>query len=133
MAWGQRCQPILDMDSSVSPTYGQQEGTAYNGHFRCECYHPVFLFNQDGDLERALLRCDNVASADNWQAALEPVIERYRSEEIPKFFQGDAAFAIPELCERLEAEDYRYAIRLKVNADFCSIRRRLPCKDVIHG
>ncbi len=26
---------ILDMDSSVSPTYGQQEGTAYNGHFGC--------------------------------------------------------------------------------------------------
>ena len=24
---------VLDMDSSVSPTYGEQEGTAYNGHF----------------------------------------------------------------------------------------------------
>ena len=24
---------VLDMDSSVSPTYGDQEGTAYNGHF----------------------------------------------------------------------------------------------------
>ena len=30
---------ILDMDSSVSPTYGDQEGTAYNGHFGCTCYH----------------------------------------------------------------------------------------------
>ena len=28
---------ILDMDSSVSETYGQQEGTAYNGHFKCLC------------------------------------------------------------------------------------------------
>jgi len=26
---------ILDMDSSVSETYGQQEGSAYNGHFGC--------------------------------------------------------------------------------------------------
>ena len=26
---------ILDMDSSVSETYGEQEGTAYNGHFDC--------------------------------------------------------------------------------------------------
>src|SRR3954467_8583111 len=26
---------VLDMDSSVSPTYGEQEGTAYNGHFGC--------------------------------------------------------------------------------------------------
>lgn len=42
---------ILDMDSSVSETYGDQEGTAYNGHFECTCYHPLFLFNQFGDLE----------------------------------------------------------------------------------
>src|SRR3954465_6342400 len=27
---------VLDMDSSVSPTYGEQEGTAYNGHFGCQ-------------------------------------------------------------------------------------------------
>ena len=46
---------ILDMDSSVSPTYGDQEGTAYNGHFGCTCYHPLFLFNQFGDLERCRL------------------------------------------------------------------------------
>ena len=32
---------VLDIDSSVSPTYGDQEGTAYNGHFGCTCYHPV--------------------------------------------------------------------------------------------
>ena len=37
---------ILDMDSSVSPTHGEQEGTAYNGHFGCSCYHPLFVFNQ---------------------------------------------------------------------------------------
>jgi len=47
---------ILDMDSSVSETYGEQEGTAYNGHFECNCYHPLFLFNQFGDLERTMLR-----------------------------------------------------------------------------
>ncbi len=32
---------ILDMDSSVSPTHGEQKGTAYNGHFGCTCYHPL--------------------------------------------------------------------------------------------
>ena len=54
---------ILDMDSSVSETYGKQEGTAYNGHFDCTCYHPLFCFNQFGDVERALLREGNVHSA----------------------------------------------------------------------
>jgi hypothetical protein len=37
------------MDSSVSPTHGEQEGTAYNGHFVCTCYHPLFMFNQFGE------------------------------------------------------------------------------------
>jgi hypothetical protein len=37
---------VLDMDSSESPTYGAQEGSAYNGHFGCTCYHPLFVFNQ---------------------------------------------------------------------------------------
>ena len=59
---------VLDMDSSVSETYGQQEGSADNGHFGCECYHPLFIFNQDGDVERALLRPGNVASADAWRS-----------------------------------------------------------------
>ena len=29
---------VLDMDSSVSPTFGEQEGSAFNGHFSCTCY-----------------------------------------------------------------------------------------------
>ncbi|MBF0358769.1 MAG: transposase, partial [Magnetococcales bacterium] len=36
---------ILDIDSSESPTHGKQEGTAFNGHFGKNCYHPLFLFN----------------------------------------------------------------------------------------
>ncbi|MCH7751159.1 MAG: IS1380 family transposase [Planctomycetes bacterium] len=107
---------ILDMDSSVSETYGSQEGTAYNGHFECMCYHPLFLFNQDGDLERAMLRRGNHASAKFWRRVLFPVIDRYRHLDIPKFFRGDAAFAIPALYRVLEKEGYYYAIRLKANA-----------------
>jgi len=71
-------QIILDMDSSVSPTYGNQEGSVYNGYFECTCYHPLFCFNQFGDIERAMLRNGNVHSADDWQEVLKPVIDRYR-------------------------------------------------------
>ena len=113
-----RCQPmkeiILDLDSSVSPTHGHQEGTSYNGHFECTCYHPLFCFNQFGDLERALLREGHVHSADDWRSVLESVVTRYRGTK-KKFFRGDAAFAKPELYEFLEAEGYRYAIRLPAN------------------
>ena len=108
-------QIILDMDSSVSPTYGNQEGSAYNGFFECTCYHPLFCFNQFGDLERALLRNGNVHSADNWRTLLEPIVNRYRGYDILRFFRGDAAFANPEMYRYLEAEGYFYAIRLKEN------------------
>ncbi len=36
-------QIILDMDSSVSPTYGNQEGTAYNGYFSMHLLSPAVL------------------------------------------------------------------------------------------
>src|SRR3954452_18774664 len=107
---------ILDMDSSVSETYGNQEGSAYNGHFGCTCYHPLFLFNQFGDLERCMLRPGNVHSADDWRSVLMPVIARYRGRGLVLYFRGDAAFAKPELYELLEAEDMGYAIRLPANA-----------------
>jgi hypothetical protein len=67
---------LLDMDSSVSPTHGEQENSVWNGHFECTCYHPLFVFNQFGDLERCALRPGNVHSADDWRSLLQPVVER---------------------------------------------------------
>ena len=106
---------VLDMDSSVSPTHGDQEGTAYNGHFGCTCYHPLFVFNQFGDLERCGLRPGNVHSAHEWRDVLEPVVVRYRNRTLRRYFRGDAAFASPEVYEFLEAKDFSYAIRLPAN------------------
>jgi hypothetical protein len=108
-------QLILDMDNSVSETYGRQQGTAYNGYFECLCYHPLFLFNQFGDLENVMLRRGDNASAKFWRRVLLPVIERYRPLSISKFFRGDAAFADSALYGFLEAEQFSYAIRLKAN------------------
>jgi hypothetical protein len=106
---------VLDMDSSVSPTYGEQEGTAYNGHFGCTCYHPLFVFDQFGDLERCSLRSGNVHSADGWHDVLAPVVARYRKRNMRRYFRADAAFANPEVYEFLEAKGYKYAIRLPAN------------------
>jgi Transposase DDE domain group 1 len=76
---------VLDMDSSVSPTHG--------------------------DLERSALRPGNVHSADSWK----PVVARYRERDLRRYFRADAAFANPEVYEFLEAEDYKYTIRLPAN------------------
>ena len=106
---------ILDLDSSESPTSGAQEGAAWNGHFGCTRYHPLFLFNQFGDLERCLLRPGHVHSAEDWRTVLKPVLARYRERGVELDFRADAAFAKPELYELLEAEEIRYAIRLPAN------------------
>jgi hypothetical protein len=106
---------VLDMDSSVSETYGRQEGSAYNGHFGCTCYHPLFCFNHEGDLEGALLQEGSVHSAKDWKATLEPIVARYRDPGIARYFRGDAAFANPDIYEYLESESYGYAIHLPAN------------------
>jgi hypothetical protein len=106
---------VLDMDSSVSPTHGDQEMSVWNGHYARTCYHPLFVFNQFGDLERCALRPGNVHSADDWKGTLEPIVARYRCKFERRYFRADAAFANPEVYEFLEAEDFRYAIRLPAN------------------
>ena len=64
---------ILDLDASVGPIHGHQEGNAFNGHLGCSCCHPFFCFNKHGDLDRAMLRKGDVHNAEEWRAVLEPV------------------------------------------------------------
>ena len=90
---------MLDMDSSESPTYGEQEDSAYNGHFGCTIYHPLFVFNQFGDVERCAPRPGNVHSAAGWRAVLEPVIVRYRGSVKHLYFRGMPPSSIPR-CTR---------------------------------
>jgi hypothetical protein len=106
---------VLDMDSSVSPTHGEQELSVWNGHYACTCYHPLFVFNHFGDLERCALRPGNVHSADGWKDVLGPVVTRYRDKVSRLYFRADAAFANPDVYEFLKAERIMYAIRLPAN------------------
>src|SRR5947209_2643089 len=70
----------LDIDSSESPVHGTQEQSAYNGHFESVCYHPIFVFNPEGDCPAATLRPANVHSADGWDVVLLPILARYRTK-----------------------------------------------------
>jgi len=106
---------VLDMDSSVSPTHGEQENSIWNGHYACTCYHPLFVFNQFGDLERCALRPGNVHSADGWGDVLKPVFVRYQDKVSRIYFRADASFANPDVYEFFEAEQIKYAIRLPAN------------------
>jgi len=88
-----RRRVVLDMDSTEVPVYGRQEHSAYNGHFESTCYHPLLLFNDQGDCVAAKLRPGNVHSADGWEDLLLPAIERRQTQGKEVAFRGDAAFA----------------------------------------
>jgi hypothetical protein len=106
---------VLDMDSTEIPVYGQQEQSAYNGHFESTCYHPLLLFNRDGDCLAAKLRPGNVHSADDWEELLLPEIERQQKLGKEVVFRADAAFAKPEIYEKSEERGVKYAIRIPAN------------------
>ncbi len=106
---------VLDMDSTEVPVYGEQEHSAYNGHFESTCYHPLLLFNREGDCLTAKLRPGNVPSAEGWEELLLPEIERQQEQGKEVVFRADAAFAKPKLYAALEERDVKYAIRLPAN------------------
>ncbi len=106
---------VLDMDSTESPVHGQQEGSAYNGHFESVCYHPLLLFNGHGDCLGAKLRSGNVHSAEDWDELLLPEIERQQAAGKQITFRADAAFAKPEIYEALEERGVDYVIRIPAN------------------
>jgi hypothetical protein len=106
---------VLDMESTEIPVYGRQKHSAYNGHFASTCYHPLLLFNGEGDCLGAKLRPGNVHSAEGWEELLLPEIDRLQAQGKEVAFRGDAAFAKPELYAALEERGVRYAVRLPAN------------------
>ncbi len=103
------------MDSTEIPVYGEQENSAYNGHFGSTCYHPLLLFNGKGDCLAAKLRPGNVHSADDKEELLISEIERQQKLSKEVVFRADAAFAKPEIYEALEKRGVKYAIRIPAN------------------
>src|SRR5215472_9012092 len=103
------------MDSTEVRVHGRQEQSVYNGHFESTCYHPLLLFNSQGDCLAAKLPPGNVHSAEGWKDLLLPEIERLKALGIAVAFRGDAAFAKPEIYEALEEHEVKYVIRLPAN------------------
>jgi hypothetical protein len=106
---------VLDMGSTEIAVYGEQEQSAYNGHFESTCFHPLHLFNDKGDCLGTKLRPGNVHSADDWEELLLPEIELQQKLGKEVVFRADAAFAKPEIYDALEERGLKYAIRIPSN------------------
>jgi hypothetical protein len=89
---------VLEMDSTEIPAYGEQERSAYNGHFESTCYYPLLLFNREGDCLAAKPRPDNAHSAEDWKEPLLPDIERQQRHGKELVFRADVR--APESSQR---------------------------------
>lgn len=69
---------IIDLDSTHSDTFGNQEGTNYNAHYGTTGYHPLVAFDGlTGDFLKAELRSGNVYTSNSVKDFLEPMLEHY--------------------------------------------------------
>jgi hypothetical protein len=59
--------------------------------------------------------CMPATCTDDWYDVAKPVVARYQGKVSRIYFRADAAFAMPEGYEFLEAEQIKYAIRLPAN------------------
>jgi hypothetical protein len=109
-------ETTLDLDSLPREVFGQQPGSAWNGHYRMRCYHPIVVRSEWGDYLGAKLRPGNVHTADGGLAFVLPILRRARNWAEQVWLRADAGFPEPELLATLEEEGFLYVARLKTNA-----------------
>lgn len=108
-------EATLDLDSLPVVVYGHQPGSAYNGHFRARCYHPVVVRWDRGDYLAAELRPGNAHTADGALAFVWPILEWALERAERVWLRMDAGFPEPELLGTLEDAGVRYVARLRSN------------------
>lgn len=109
---------IFDLDTTLFPVYGKQEGGAFNFHYQADGYHPLVCFDgMTGDLLKAELRPGAMYCCNGAAAFMKPLMEEYLTNypETALFLRGDAGFASDELYSLCETHGTSYAIRMKVN------------------
>jgi len=112
---------VLDMDSTVKPLYGHQEGAevGYNPHKPgrpSHCYHSYMLSSL-----RLVLRVDampgdehNVARATR---GLWTLLDHLGADRRPSLLRGDKSWGIEAVMSRAEQEKLAYLFRLRMTAN----------------
>ena len=109
---------IPDLDSTLLDTYGNQEGKAFNFHYRSNGYHPLVCYDGiTGDLIKIQLRDGAQYSCTGVVDFLQPILDEYLKDypRITLFLRGDSGFATPKLYKQCEENGTGYVIRLKEN------------------
>jgi hypothetical protein len=105
---------VLDIDSLPWESYGDQGGSAHNGHYRKRCFHPLVVMDASGHLLAAKLRPGNEGTNKGAIDFLDDVIEGLdkRGVRVSRV-RGDAGFPKEESLVALERKGIGFAFRLK--------------------
>lgn len=108
---------VLDVDSTAAVVHGNQPGSAYNGHYRVTCYHPLVVILPDTGAWLAVrLREGQVHTSVGLEEFLFPLIERCEREVYQvSSVRGDAGLPSEELLGGLEQREVGYCFRLGSN------------------
>lgn len=119
-------QMILDIDSTHCDTYGKQEESTYNGHYKTTGYHPLLAFDLiSGALLGAELRAGCDYTSKGAEDFLAPILQRYQEKELELIVRGDSGFAKPEVYQVCETHHAKFIIRLKANRKLQKIAEQL--------
>jgi hypothetical protein len=96
---------VLDIDSTDDPTHGQQQLAFFHGFYDQHMYHPLLVFDADGELITALLRPGRAHASWGAEGLLRRLVRaiRTRCPDAAIVIRGDSAFAMPWLLDCFEA------------------------------
>lgn len=114
-AHGRRDEMSFDVDSFAYDAHGEQEGAAYNGHYRTDCFHPLVAYSDTGDLLAIRLRPGNVHTADDVRSFLEAMLSKLRTVARKLWLRIDAGYANGQLFAWLHHRGIKFITRLRNN------------------
>ncbi len=126
---------VIDLDPSVDPAHGAQQGVLFNGFYDTWCYLPMFGFvSVDGDPEHYLFCARLRPGTAKEMRGVIPMLGRMVGQLREAYGRHqyilvrlDAGFANPKLLEALEELGVKYVVGLPSNARLNKwAKRRLP-------
>jgi hypothetical protein len=130
-------QLVLDIDPTDDETHGQQQLTFFHGFYDQHMYHPLLVFDGDGQLVTVLLRPGNAHAARSAKIVLGRLIRRIKARlpQVQITVRADSGFCVPrvlELLERLDRElgDIDYVIGIAKNPRLLALTQ--PMIDEAH-
>jgi len=110
-----RGEITVDLDSLPYEVHGHQTESAYNGHYRMRCYHPLVASVLGRFFLGARLRPGNAHTADGGLDFVLPIVHWLQTFIERVWVRADAGFPEPTFLDTLEAERVPYVCRIRNN------------------